>query len=436
MQTHSQHDGDQQSYDTLLQRHNLIAALLSAPTMRSDTIVSYQALLHGEFLQWITQSRLGPSGAVAISQLQGVLSELEILAETRHFSQMNLVAVADGFSSGKSSFITSLMDDDELGLPIGIEPVTSIPTFVIPGPARTIRGYTAKGGVIDIEKSFYKKLSHSFISNFGFNLRDIMPFAAIETPLRGLKNLTLLDLPGFGAPASTVSHTREDEEISLAFLSQANAVLWVLGIDANGTIPTSDLNYLHDLTQQGKPFYIVLNKADLRTENAVASVVDHVNKLLREQGLKPVGLCAYSSRTRHSFGFKGKSLTSFLRSVDFSVDRRSELVDQVSSVFRRLQVDMRRQSRDVEGALAQIKQIEVDLTELGLFDQGIPHDDMHGLGGRRRKRRIETIANSIWNALCAIDEQIANSTSQDAHEQIRSYANAFRSLIRQSSLAS
>lgn len=425
------HDGDHPQQDIFAQRHDLIAALLSAPANKNNAVADFKDFLYGDFLQWVTRSRLGDSGAEAINQLQGVLNELEILAEAQHFNQMNLLAVAGGFSSGKSSFITSLMENSELGLPVGIEPVTSIPTFVIPGAAQTVKGYTAKGGVVDIDKFFYKKLSHKFISNFGFNLREIMPFAAIETPLRGLKNLALLDLPGFGAAASTGSHTHDDDETALVFLSQCSAVLWILGIDANGTIPTSDLNQLHDIAQREQPFYIVLNKADMRTESAVTSVIDHMSKTLREQGLKPVGICAYSSITRETFEYRGKSLTGFFRSFDFALDRRKVLIDQVSKIFRRLQTDIRRLNGGVENGLANIKQIEADLTELGLFDQGIPRDDMRGLGGRRRKRRIETIANSTWQALCAIEEQIGVHATQDASEQLRSYAGAFKALIRQ-----
>jgi GTP-binding protein EngB required for normal cell division len=427
----SLYDSDQPQQDVLIQRDNLIAALLSAPVNKNNAVTDFKDFLYGDFLWWITRSSLGDSGADAINRLQGVLNELEIQTEAQRFKHMNLLAVAGGFSSGKSSFITSLMETSELGLPVGIEPVTSIPTFVIPGAAQTVKGYTAEGGVVDIDKFFYKKLSHKFISNFGFNLRKIMPFAAIETPLRGLKNLALLDLPGFGAAASTGSHTQDDDETALIFLSQCSAVLWILGIDANGTIPISDLNHLHDIAQRGHPFYIVLNKADMRTESAVTSVIDHMSKTLREQGLKPAGICAYSSFTRETFEYRGKSLTGFLRSFDFALDRRKVLIDQVSKIFRRLQTDIHRLNGGVENGLAKIKQIEADLTELGLFDQGIPHDDMRGLGGHRRKRRIETIANSIWQALCAIEEQISLHQAQDAAEQLRSYAGIFKAFIRQ-----
>lgn len=422
--------GKHEDFSALQERYDFVSSILAAEPMENESVRAFRQLLNEDFVQWLGKLQLSGGGTDALRRLQAVLDQLELLVATPLFRSKSLIAVAGGFSSGKSSFITSLMSDSEVALPVGVEPVTSIPTYVMPGERSVIRGYTQRGGVVGIYPAMYGRLSHSFVRSFGFNLRDILPFVAIETQLRGLEHLAFIDLPGFGATDSRDAYTGDDTHTALEFLAQARGVIWVLGMDANGTVSKSDLDLLTETAHPELPLYVVVNKADLRPQSAIDAVLSQVVTTLKEYALTPVGVCAYSSISGQSFGYKGKALRSFLKSMDVPVDAQRDLCTAVTSVFRGLSEAMKRSSRQTAHGLAQIKQLEVDLTELGLFDEGIEHDDMLGFGGRRRRRRIETVKDSIWDALCALEEVIHASDLTDNMEFGKELAESFRVQIR------
>lgn len=164
-----------------------------------------------------------------------------------------MVAVAGGFSSGKSSFITSFIQNRSVELPTGIRPVTSIPTYVMTGAGDAIRGHTYRGGQIAITGALYKAMSHDFVKSLGFNLRDILPYVTIETTLRDLNHIALVDLPGHDAAAAEGVYTATDGHAATTFMDDADAIVWLDGLDSNGTLPVSDLSHLATLAFCERP---------------------------------------------------------------------------------------------------------------------------------------------------------------------------------------
>lgn len=184
-------------------RAALVAQILSAAPTASSGTSAFRRMLEQDVRALLNEIEIpGCVAAEVLFRLQGVADKLEVLGSSQSLRGKTVVAVAGGFSSGKSSFITSFIEDTRIGLPVGIEPVTSIPTYVVSGTGGTIHGYTYKGGVLVIEPAVYGRLSHTFVHGFGFNLREILPFVAIETHLRGLNHLAFIDLPGYDAARS------------------------------------------------------------------------------------------------------------------------------------------------------------------------------------------------------------------------------------------
>ncbi|EER62364.1 hypothetical protein AcdelDRAFT_0048 [Acidovorax delafieldii 2AN] len=318
----------------LLEREELVRWILSAPPRATDAChldhdprsnLADHVTSLPSFLDWLG-TRLAPAlgeshlPAEEVARALGRARELEaavaVLEDTPQLRDKFVVAVAGGFSSGKSSFITSFIQDRAVELPIGIQPVTSIPTYVMAGNSGDIRGHTYRGGEISISGELYKGLSHDFVHSLGFNLRDILPYVTVETTLRGLNHLAFVDLPGYDAAASEGACTATDGLTATDFIEGADAIVWVVGLDSNGTLPDTDLALLDKLSTGERPLHVVLNKADLRAPEQVTEVLEQLHVLLKQAQIQYVGLSAYSSELGEELQFQQQSLFETLERWD------------------------------------------------------------------------------------------------------------------------
>ncbi len=349
-------------------RFDLVARALAAQPQRQQGLEEFGRLLREDFLAFVSAVPSVGSPAESILKLQDIERRLELLALFPVYRDKTIVAVAGGFSSGKSSFITSFFEDKALRLPIGIEPVTAIPSYVVAGTANSIKGHTHKGGVIDISATVYQMFSHEFVKSFGFDLRDIIPHIAIETPLRGLSHLSFIDLPGFDA-AGGDGYTEQDQVTAREYVAQADAAIWVVGLDANGTIPLSDLAFLRTLSDEGKAIFLVGNKADLRFENDIAQILDNFRDTLDADGIVYSGIAAYSASEGKQYRYRRKSLSAFLNSLDVVADPKKYLVNELNRLFSGYYRELKKKSEARINGRKALKSFALDLTELGLFDE-------------------------------------------------------------------
>lgn len=390
------------------ERFDFVASILAAQPSSHEGVTQFRRLLQEDMRVLLSDVEI-PSAVTAevLYRLHAVADRLELMVSSPTVQDKSVVAVAGGFSSGKSSFISSFMDGSAIQLPVGIDPMTSIPTYVMAGEGGTIQGHTYKGGVIHINPDVYALLSHRFVRSLNFNLRDILPFAAIETPLRGLHHVTFIDLPGYDPATSDGAYTEADGAIALEFLAHAHALIWVIGLDANGTLPDSDLNFLTMLQSDGdheKPLYIVLNKADMRPEADVIRVLDNVQALLAEWGITYAGLCAYDSVHAEQLRYRGQQLRTFLCELDQPTDGRSQLLKELNAIFRKLYGAMSKNSQKTAQLEEAISALELDLHELGLYRtrRTAPVEQSRG---RRRARTPAQVAKSAQEWLAYFKEQ-------------------------------
>ena len=282
--------------DDLATRYTFVTDILSAlPTVASEP-EKFQQLLEQDVRGLLSNVTISSTIATEVLfRLQAILDKLKLLISSTAVHEKTVVAVGGGYSSGKSSFVTSFIEDQSLRLPVGIEPITSIPTYVASASGSVIRGHTWNGGVINIDPALYGQLSHAFVHGFGFNLRDILPCVSMETPLRGLRHIAFIDLPGYDAATSTGAHTEGDRLKAREFIAQAQALIWLIGLDSNGEIPASDIDFLLAQQADERPLYVVLNKADVRPVDDVIAVLDQCRDTLDQADVIHAGLCAYSS---------------------------------------------------------------------------------------------------------------------------------------------
>lgn len=411
-------------------RFGFVARILAAPLSSHEGVVRFRHLLQEDMRALLGAAEI-PSAVTTevLFRLHAVADNLELMASSTAVQDKCVIAIAGGFSSGKSSFITSFMVDSSIVLPVGIDPMTSIPTYVVAGTSGAIRGYTHKGGVIDIDPDFYGRLSHTFVHSLGFNLREILPFAAIETPLRGLEHVTFIDLPGYDPASSEGAYTSADRSVTMEFLAQAHALIWVIGLDSNGTLTESDLNFLAELQPDGKPLYIVLNKADLRPEEYLVEVLEEVRATLNAQGIEHAGLCAYSSALATQVRYRGQQLKSFLRELDQPTDGRAHLQKELNAIFRKLYGAMSKNSRASAELENVVIALELDLQELGLYRvrRTVPVE----LGrGHRRPRTPAQVAEAAQERLVYLREQLQALDVDSALLTAKKIAETMRQVIK------
>lgn len=413
-------------------RFEFVSQVLAAPPSSHEGVNNFRHLLEEDVRALLSEAEIPSSVASEVLyRLHAIAYRLELMASSPTVLEKCAVAVAGGFSSGKSSFISSFIEDEQFDLPVGIDPMTSIPTYVVSGTSGAIQGHTYKGGVIDISSDFYRRLSHKFVHNFGFNLREILPFASIETPLRGLSHLTFIDLPGYDPAMSDDAYTDKDSTVALEFLSQARALIWIIGLDSNGTVPLSDLDFLSDLQTEiaaDKPLYIVLNKADLRPGKDLLSVMDNVRTLLDERSISCAGVCAYSSTRAAVLKYRGQHLKTFLRELDQPTDGRADLMKELNATFRKLYNAMSKSSQELAQLEDVIISLDLDLHELGLYRarRTVPVQGR----GRRRVRTPSEVAQEAQEKITYLREQFQALEVDGAVSTAKRIAEAMRQALK------
>lgn len=353
-------------------RQSLVGKLLSA-TNQNPHVAQYFHLLNHDFLAFANEEDSLQDEAAALLELQAIGDELKVIGSYPEFYKKRSVAIAGGFSAGKSEFISSLFQDKSVRLPIGIEPTTAIPTYALNGSQNGLLGCSQNGGVInllDIEPNFQHKLSHNFIRSFGFNLKSIMPFVFLTTPMQ-YEHLCFIDTPGYNPSDVADGHTSEDVKTAEEFVQNAEALLWLIGLDSNGTIAKSDLDFLDKVHQNiGKPLYIVLNKADLKPQHEIEDIMDEIVDTLDDYDIEIVGISAYSSISKLEYLYQKQSLFDFLNELDTPSDKQHLILQrlyQIDEKYQRAILQTMKESKQISDTLSGLKW---DLLQEGFDDLG------------------------------------------------------------------
>jgi GTP-binding protein EngB required for normal cell division len=217
-------------------------------------------------------------------EFRGRLEALTSRLEDSNFE----VAFFGRVSSGKSSLLNALLGKDIL--PVGINPITAVPTKLRSGPhARAVitfvDGHNEKIPLDEIAQ---------FVTEQGNpgNTRNVIK-AVAEIPSPGLtQGIVLVDTPGLGSLA-----TRGTAE-TLAYLPSAD--LGVLLIDAGASLSEEDIGTLRLLYAAGIPSLVLLSKADLLQPDELVSALAYIREHLERQlGIKPT-VYPVSARPSHS----------------------------------------------------------------------------------------------------------------------------------------
>ena len=146
----------------------------------------FSNLMQNDFMEFANNESSLAAEAEAVITMQSVEKELEMITGFPDIFGKCIIALAGGFSCGKSSFINSFFSNDMIKLPVGINPVTAIPTYVIAGKKPRIRGYSNCGGSFEILPEMFQQLSYDIENEFQYSIRKIVPYLALSAELNGL----------------------------------------------------------------------------------------------------------------------------------------------------------------------------------------------------------------------------------------------------------
>jgi tetratricopeptide (TPR) repeat protein/GTPase SAR1 family protein len=228
---------------------------------------------HGPARQTLTEARAAELGTPGpeIAELAGFLQKLagqrrelghlvgDISRAAANLDQPLLVTVMGEFSSGKSSFVNAFIGADVA--PTGITPTTATINVVRYGRERGGRIVGADGAALELGWDALMA-----------QLRDLTPDAAraidrveILVPLPQLEKINIVDTPGLN------SIQPEHEATARAFISRADAIVWVFTASQGGK--ASEKRALGSIRDEGKRVLGVLNKADQLSADETREVV-------------------------------------------------------------------------------------------------------------------------------------------------------------------
>ena len=241
------------------------------------------------------------------------------------------IAVFGRVSTGKSSLLNHLLGTEFL--PVGVTPITAVPTRLTYGPAPRV--------LVSFADAMPRILNIDALPEFATessnpaNKRRVTQLT-VECPAPLLRDgVVFVDTPGLG---SLASHGTSE---ALAYLPRCD--LAVLLTDASAVVSENDVATTAQLHAAGIPALIVVSKADLLSEAQRASVLDYTSRALREQlGWAPV-VSAVSTVPSHE-GLLRQWLETVLRprladhqrQLSASINRKiDQLADDVARTLTR-----------------------------------------------------------------------------------------------------
>lgn len=279
----------------------LVASILGATYPENDytkNLERFENLLNNDYAEFVRKEDTFTDDAGALRKMQNVLASLKEIASFPMLATKNIVAVAGGFSSGKSQFLNTFFKNKDVQLSVGINPVTAIPTYINAGEKPCITAFTPDGRQGNIPAQIFSKIDHQLIDSLHFNLKSIMPNVTVTTQfndnVKDFTNLCFVDTPGYN-PAG--ENTIEDKGVAYETLKSASVILWAIPIDS-GTVHQTDFNILNKVMDENenKKIFVVCTKADLKKPSQVQEVMEKIGEDFDKADIEIAGITAISAR--------------------------------------------------------------------------------------------------------------------------------------------
>lgn len=175
------------------------------------------------------------------------------------------IAVAGGFSAGKSSLLNSLTGIQNL-LPTGIDPISMVNTYLNCSSSNqrlVVRGENIRNDIVLLNKDVLACVQHA--SKSKVYVAPVLKKILLDIPApKELDGITFIDTPGYNNSNDvTKGSSQTDSDKAINAIKQADAVFWCINSEA-GTIPSADLDMLKRIedTLEDAPLVIFFTRMD------------------------------------------------------------------------------------------------------------------------------------------------------------------------------
>lgn len=198
------------------------------------------------------------------------------------------IAVAGGYSAGKSSLLNSLTGIGNL-LPTKIEPCSMVNTHInCSTSARNliVRGENIKNDVVLLNKDVLACVQHA--SKSKVYIASVLNKIIMDVPTPSypyLNGITFVDTPGYNnSNSSNVENKAKDVETALKAINDADVLFWCIDIGA-GTITNNDLQMLKRVQQEKEnmPLVIFFTKMDLKPDSEVDKIMKAASTICQKE---------------------------------------------------------------------------------------------------------------------------------------------------------
>jgi GTPase SAR1 family protein len=382
-----------------LRNFDLVSDALKAESVKSDSLEKFKELIDTEFIPFCS-AEPAVNSAETLQKLQFLLKEMRLVANFPSLHSKTVGAIGGGFSSGKSSFINSFIKEEGIRLAEGMLPVTAIPSYVVHDSRQYVNGITYKGGRFEIALDMYKTITHELLKSFSFNLKEIILYTTVLCPMDEelFGSICLIDTPGYNPAASGAAES--DFSTASEYIKDANFLIWMIGLDVNGTFPKSDLAFLEKLPfGKERALYVVANKAELKNESDLNAILDSFEESLDDYDIQYSGISAYSSKRKQVYVSRKADIYQFLKDYNRPSRKYGELTCILDGVFQEYTDEIKRDDKEKETKRKEIQTLLLDAFEGGKigFDE-VSNKLEEGLNDlisyfrpQKQKERIERV---------------------------------------------
>jgi GTPase involved in cell partitioning and DNA repair len=235
-------------------------------------------------------------------------------------------------------------------------------------------------------------------------------------PLEYFENTCFIDTPGYN-PAGTDNYTAEDKRTSSEYLKRANILIWMIGLDPQGTIPASDLDFLSELGLDDKKLYVVANKADLRSKSELEDILDEISESLEDYDIEYCGISAFSAKRNEEYLYKQESLFDFLQKENNQVGEQKKIKKTIKEVLDKYKKAIEDDVQNAENMKSDLHSLDLDLLETGYdFDAAVTEKINTRLAGLQQIYDVKKLEKQL-KTLDGLDKRI-NAVVDDFFKSI------------------
>lgn len=229
-----------------------------------------------------------------LSALNLELDRFRQFCEFPDLAQRVIIGIGGRFSTGKSSFINTLLGKKRLVTEI--DPTTSLPTYLLKGDSQNINAINIFNKKVIMSLEEFQSLTHDEKRIYGSQIGSLLTSAFISDPEFQWENLALLDTPGYTKPEESQHSERTDSSIARSQLNASQFILWLVSAE-DGTIKEDDLQFLATLNTD-IPKLVLVNKADKKTAEDITSIVSLIKKTLANRNINVLDVIPVSRKKR------------------------------------------------------------------------------------------------------------------------------------------